>query len=112
MPGCRAGHPARHMLTVLNAAPNPQVLGIESVSVAQPPKDTGTVLGVIERDPVNYFRCGACKGSTPGCRRLPALLLHGLDATRCLRAVTAKLRLFHVMAHVARASRGCVLAVH
>ncbi|KAI7837937.1 hypothetical protein COHA_008243 [Chlorella ohadii] len=35
--------------------PGATVLGIESVAVAQPPKDTGTVLGVIERDPVNYF---------------------------------------------------------
>ena len=95
------------MLTVLNAAPNPQVLGIESVSVAQPPKDTGTVLGVIERDPVNYFRCDACKGRTTrltvdGCWRCCCMC--------CLRAVTAKLCLFcwlfHVMALVAGASRG------
>lgn len=42
----------------INAKPRQlQVLGIQSVSVTQPPKDTGTVLGVIERDPVNYFRC-------------------------------------------------------
>ena len=34
------------------------VLDVEQITVEQPPRDTGTVLGVIQRDPVNYYRCG------------------------------------------------------
>lgn len=36
--------------------PGAAVLGVETVSVEQPPRDTGTVLGVIQRDPVTYYR--------------------------------------------------------
>jgi len=36
--------------------PGATVISATSESVPQPPKDTGTVLGVIERDPVNYYR--------------------------------------------------------
>ena len=31
------------------------VLSVSAATVAQPPKNTGTVLGVIERDPVTYY---------------------------------------------------------
>lgn len=37
--------------------PGATVLSYATEAVPQPPKDTGTVLGVIERDPVNYYRC-------------------------------------------------------
>ena len=37
--------------------PGATVVGLASTKVAQPPKDTGTVLGTIERDPVTYYRC-------------------------------------------------------
>lgn len=43
--------------------PGAAVLGYTTESVAQPSKDTGTVLGVIERDPVNYYR----QGELPTC---------------------------------------------
>ncbi|KAL4433233.1 hypothetical protein ABPG77_003281 [Micractinium sp. CCAP 211/92] len=35
--------------------PGATVLSYATEAVPQPPKDTGTVLGVIERDPVNYY---------------------------------------------------------
>ena len=33
-----------------------RVLDVEQLTVEQPPRDTGTVLGVIQREPVNYYR--------------------------------------------------------
>lgn len=36
--------------------PGAAVLASGAVAVAQPPRDTGTVLGVIQRDPVTYYR--------------------------------------------------------
>ena len=38
------------------------VLDVEQITVEQPPRDTGTVLGVIQRDPVNYYRCWGMAG--------------------------------------------------
>lgn len=35
--------------------PGAVVAGVTSTAVAQPPRDTGTVLGVIERQPVTYY---------------------------------------------------------
>lgn len=35
--------------------PGATVLALDTASVAQPPRDTGTVVGVIQRDPVTYY---------------------------------------------------------
>ncbi len=36
--------------------PGALVASVTSFTVAQPPKDTGTVLGTIQRDPVSYYK--------------------------------------------------------
>lgn len=36
--------------------PGAVVASVSAASVAQPPKDTGTLLGTIQRDPVSYYR--------------------------------------------------------
>lgn len=46
--------------------PGAAVLSYTAEAVPQPPKDTGTVLGVIERDPVNYYRRGGHGDLLPG----------------------------------------------
>ena len=56
-----------------------RVLDVEQITVEQPPRDTGTVLGVIQRDPVNYYWCGAGRRCcvAGGRRRMLLLRLWG-----------------------------------
>ena len=39
-----------------------RMLGTAVTRTALPPKDTGTVLGVVDRDPITTYRCGVLYG--------------------------------------------------
>ena len=68
--------------------PGAAVLRVDSREVAQPPKDTGTLLGTIQRDPITYYKCAAaaaaCHLLLPAWRAAAACCAASLLLPRCL----------------------------